>query len=103
VSYEEDMIEAALLERFRADPRRVRVSIARGPKGWRATVAARGEDGPTVIRSARTPRMATMLALRAADGSVPGIDLWMQWTYRHPFRMRADAVRDAGLARMSAR
>lgn len=30
--------------------------------------------------------MAVMLALQAAEETVPGVDLSMGWTYLHPFR-----------------
>lgn len=70
--------------RFRADPSKVRVSIARDGTAWRATIATRADDA-LVSRHGTTPRKALARALRAADEArMPGIDLGMDWAYHHP-------------------
>ena len=73
------------LTRFRADPRKVRVSIRQSDVGWVARVASR--DGARTISEWHklSPVRAVVKALLAAERSgLPGIDLSMGWAYDHP-------------------
>lgn len=84
------------LARFRANPRKVRVSIRRCREcGWVATVeplplkswplnafwSAVGDD----------PEKAVMEALeRASEAGVDGVDVGMDWAYPHPWAREVD-------------
>jgi hypothetical protein len=91
------------LARFRADPKRVRVAVQHCPCGWLATVSG---YPPAVVgrpsarrdtrmhhvviqRAASVARTAVMMALRAAEGMIEGVDLSMGWAYEHPFKTDA--------------
>ena len=71
------------LARFRADPKRVRVSVRRWQGEWIVFVVAR-EGTANVSRTGNTPRKALARALRAAEW-IPGVDLGMGWAYEHPW------------------
>ncbi len=72
------------LARFRADPRKIRVSIRRTGKNWLATITERS-SGKCVIYLAARPRQAVRMALRLAmNADLDGIDLGMGWAYEHP-------------------
>jgi len=74
-----------MLARFRADPAVVRVAWRNHDGLWLVTITTRdGHRGP-VQKMARCPLRAMAMALRSAeDFGIPGIDLGMQWSYRHP-------------------
>ena len=77
------------LARFRADPRKIRVSICTLGSEWYATVWKRADPGKYIDfigRGGSTPRIAIDRALVAAEElGWDGIDLNMDWSYEHPF------------------
>lgn len=81
------------LSRFRADPKKVRVSVRRctGPGTWRGRTewwyASIGncQAGIFVGSPGTTPVRAVVQALGLAEErNMPGIDLGMGWAYDHP-------------------
>lgn len=87
---EAEIIEAATLARFRANPGTVRVAIRRMPDGrrWCAFVTSRTTMDATEAYDA-DPATAIDAALTiAAEIGMPGIDLGMGWAYRHPQKAR---------------
>jgi len=74
-----------MLTRFRADPRKVRVSIRRNGSNWVASVSNKTTYGPRFEAIATGPRKALVKALLLADaGGLEGVDLSMGWAYEHP-------------------
>jgi hypothetical protein len=72
------------LARFQADPSKVRVSLVKGALGWLAKVEAR--DGSwKVDKYDSVPEIAVKRAL-AKVRDRDGVDLYLEYTYRHPFR-----------------
>jgi hypothetical protein len=69
------------LVRFRANPKKVTVKVAKCDEGWRVIVDC-GWRMACVIGP--KPRVAAMRALRMVKDE-DGVDLGMQWTYEHPF------------------
>lgn len=83
------MTHTNALARFRADPKRIRVSLGRTPSGrWVATVATRDVAARMVcFGQGDTPQHAVWTALQEADAAgMPGVDLGLQWAYEHPWR-----------------
>jgi hypothetical protein len=80
---------AKKLVRWRADPEKIRVSIQKSTKSssrWRVTVTCRA-TGKFVTCRSLSPERAIMRALKAADKvGYDGVDLYMQWAYRHPWK-----------------
>lgn len=87
------------ISRFRADPSKVRVSIRRfnplaelGTKnglhdspGWIARVESRANPDNLWTECVHAfAEEAVMIALRAADGTIDGVDLALDRTYLHP-------------------
>jgi len=71
-------------ERFRADPQKVRVSVRPVGSRWRCEVRPRTRFHFAVAIS-KWPLLATMRALRIAQrAGFDGMDLHLQWAYRHP-------------------
>ena len=86
-----ELLEAPLptphnwLARFRADPRKVRVSIRRIDDAWVAHFATRDGGVSVEGRHKRSPSRAVARALLAANRiDMPGVDLGMEWAYDHP-------------------
>lgn len=76
--------------RFRADPRKVRVTIRKknfgNISGWSARVCARHAENEREFFS-DDPRLAVQAALEhAGREGVAGVDLGLQWAYGHPWR-----------------
>lgn len=86
---------ALTLTRFRADPRKVRVSICRDGDVWVAHVAPR--DAPHIAWGScrhRRAAAAIVLALRQAErASLDGVDMSMGRAYPHPFGAAGVAAR----------
>lgn len=79
--------DRTMLARFRADPRKVRVSIRRDGAMWVAVVSDRVGSGPRFEAVASGPRKALVKALLLADADgLSGVDLSMGWAYEHPQR-----------------
>jgi len=73
-----------MLIRFRADPKKVRVSIRKVEIVYIVSIADIA-DGRLVQDSSVSPRSAVLLALKAAEKiGIKGIDTGMQWAYDHP-------------------
>lgn len=74
-----------MLARFRADPKKVRVSIRRSGEGWTVAVKSRLTAAPTVLVLGNDPDSLLSGALAvASEAGIPGVDIDMQWAYRHP-------------------
>ena len=86
---------ALTLTRFRADPRKARVSIRRDGNVWVAHVAPR--DAPHITWGScrhRRAAAAIVLALRQAErASLDGVDFSMGWSMPHPFGAAGVAAR----------
>ncbi len=70
--------------RWRADPKKIRVSIKRDGEAWSVTVKERA-TGLGIYSSSMDPERAVEIALSSAH-YFDGVDLDMQWAYEHPFR-----------------
>lgn len=74
-----------MLSRFRADPRKVRVSVRRSGAAWTACVSDKACYGHRYEAVASGPRKALVKALLLADADgLDGVDLSMGWAYEHP-------------------
>jgi hypothetical protein len=73
--------------RFRADPKKVRVSILRcGERAWRVTVAQRDRTRARVIAWGTSPKKALVRALLHAErDNLSGLNLSLSWAHEHPF------------------
>jgi hypothetical protein len=75
------------LTRFRADPRKVSVSIRRVGNTYLATVRSLTsmvvED--CITATDPNPSAAIFEALEKAQGEIEGVDLGMEWAYPHPW------------------
>lgn len=72
------------LARFRVDPSKVQVAIRADGSKWLVTVTSR-ETGQQVESRGLHPRNVITKALRTAETvGFDGIDLGMEWTYKHP-------------------
>lgn len=82
------------LARFRADPKKVRVSIQREGDFFVSSVRSRDESAPysSFHGKSKLARVAILRALRIAEGNIPGVDLSMGWTYDHPWKARGSWV-----------
>jgi hypothetical protein len=80
------MDEVSNPTRFRADPKRIRVSVRRFPDGWRATVSLVGFDRQITVQNV-DPGRAVMKALWQVQ-TWPGVDIDMESLYVHPQRPR---------------
>lgn len=77
------------LDRFRANPSRVRVSVRHLRAKRLATIRGKREDGDAVevvLRSHSAERAVLGALKRAAKKGMSGVDLGMEFTYDHPFR-----------------
>jgi hypothetical protein len=78
-----------VLTRFRADPRKVRVSVRRRGDTWRASLMGEvpGFARPQVVAvDGKHASVAIGQALRrAVTAGMLGIDIAMGWSYLHPF------------------
>lgn len=86
------------LARFRADPRRVRISVCWlfDSRLWRVTIAERSGAGRVVDGRHVDPEQAVLRALAHAVRQVfDGVDLSMGWAYEHPFGAAGVAARGA--------
>lgn len=76
------------LARFRADPRRVRISVCWlfDSRLWRVTIAERSGAGQLYTARHFDPEQAVQRALaHAVHHDLDGVDLSMGWAYEHPF------------------
>lgn len=71
--------------RFRADPRKVRVSIRQKGKKWLVFVQSR-MTGAISSAFGQDPEVVLMRALERAKTQIDGIDLDMDWAYTHPWK-----------------
>jgi hypothetical protein len=86
-SFKEEMDEAAKLVRLRADPKKIRVSIRKNKDKWQVTITCRSTGESIIANSSLSPEKAIMSALKSADKkNYKGIDLLMEWAYKHPWR-----------------
>ena len=78
------------LVRFRADPRRVRLSFRRSERGvWVCTIADRARPARYVVAVDRDALVAMQEALELADEAGGYVDLQMGRAYPHPHPHRA--------------
>ena len=76
-----------MLIRFRADPKKVRVSIRKVDVAYIVSITSVVDGcGECIVQeSAIIPRAAILRALKSADKlGMQGIDTGMQWAYDHP-------------------
>ena len=75
-----------MLARFRADPKKIRVSIRRFGDQWLASVGSRIEDADNIRVVHTTSENAIFEALgRAFAIGLDGVDPHMERTYEHPW------------------
>ncbi len=77
------------LVRFRANPKKVRISLRQRGNEWFVTIARRPDHwrSPAICLSGASARKTLVLALHAAsEANMPGIDMGMGWAYPHPQR-----------------
>lgn len=83
----------AALVRWRADPKKIRVSIVRVGDYWVCQISERGVWPGVRWCTASTPTEAVEKALKAADElNFDGLDLDMQHAYEHPWK-RGDTMK----------
>lgn len=80
------------LARFRADPKKVRVSLRPNRGGWDIYIQSIGEstDDPYVEHApsaAEVPRHMMHALMWCYGAKMPGIDPYMDWAYEHPFNV----------------
>lgn len=74
------------LVRFRANPDKVRVGVQRQEGGFIVTVSTRVGPELKAEAFATSAKKALVKALLAAEKiDLPGLDLSMGWTYKHPW------------------
>ena len=75
------------LARFRADPKKVSVSVRRFMGAWLVCVSSRGPGGAAFSTRHASPKRALAIVLRMADEArLDGIDLSMGYAYPHPWK-----------------
>jgi hypothetical protein len=84
-----DQMTADKLVRWRANPKKIRVSIRKSNQFpipvWRATIRSLITDD-FVFATSSNPEEAVMDALEKAElENFDGIDIGMQWAYTHPW------------------
>jgi len=80
-----DQMTADKLVRWRANPKKIRVSIRKSNEFWIATVRCLSTND-FVFATSASPKDAVMIALQGAEAKdFDGVDIGMQWAYHHPW------------------